>query len=184
MALYLITDRTQKDVDWLESMHEKKWTGMTQAQRTQWLGSGSTDLTDQSGQGLTDRVGKALLTGGSVVKGAYNYEDLLRVSCAFQLLAEELNELGYPVSVNVKLDWDLWDIPTASAMRRYLDNLNALRNAVGLFKTITTTPPSSMERFTFDGANRMERLLQEMEAWILGVQSSRRYAGEASCGES
>ena len=118
-----------------------------------------------------------------MIKGAYNYEDLNRVEYAVELLAEMLSNMGYSAAVSVKTDWDHWDIPTVSTMERYIKNLNALRNAVSLFKTITTTPPTSMQHLTFDSANRIERLLQQIEAWIMGIQSSTKYTGEASCGE-
>lgn len=157
MPLTLVTDRTQADVDRLLYLRKKQWAGMSETERAEWLSDSA--------------------------KGGYNFTDLNRVEAAVELLASELTELGFSVPVSVKADWNQWDIPSVSAMDCYIRNLAILRNAVNVFRTITVVPPTTMQHLDFNGANRIERMLQQIEGWIIDMQNNRRYTGESFCGE-
>ena len=157
MALQLVTDRTQADVDDLKILHSKGYSAMTAAEKTLW--------------------------NSGTMKGAYNFSDLNRVETAVSELALVLSELGFPTTVEVKTDWSLSAIPTVQAMARYLGNLNTLRSAVNVFSEITPELPTDMQHLNFDGANRIEQMLQRIEQWAIHMQSERKYSGELFCGE-
>lgn len=158
MPLHLVTDRTQADVDYVNSLNRKNWADMTTEERNYFLYA-------------------------DVVKGAYNDTDLNRVEAAVEALANELTGIGYPVSVSVKTDWLRWTIPTVPQMQRYLGNLQTLQNAVEVFETLSEPLPSDMAHLTFEDANRIERLLQVIEQWVTGMQNNKTYSGELFCGE-
>ena len=157
MALQLVTDRTQADVDAVKILHSKRLSDMTADERAQW--------------------------NSGTLKGAYNSADLNRVETAVEILAAELTMLGFPINVETKTDWGPFAVPTVQAMTRYLQNVATLRNAVNVFAQITPTLPSSMQHFDFDGANRIEMVLQGIEQWTMQMQSERKYSGEMFCGE-
>lgn len=157
MALTFVTNRTHADVDRLQELRRKRWSELTSEEQSQWLSEG--------------------------VKGAYNAVDFNRVETAVQTLASELTELGFPVSVITKTNWLLRDIPTEPLMIRYLQNVERIRNAVEVFAEITPEPPASMQHLDYDGANRIEQVLQGVEQWTNGMRNDRRYTGESFCGE-
>lgn len=86
-------------------------------------------------------------------KGAYNYSDLNRVERA---VAEISDILG--LGLTTKTDWGMWDIPTASEMERYLNNVAVLRQQV-VDDTSVPTLPTSMNNLTYTDANNIELVL-------------------------
>lgn len=150
----LVTDRTADDVSrWLELKH-KGLNGMTASEMTEWLNS----------------------------KGAYNHTDLNRVEAAVSLIAEKLRDIGINVRVSTKSDWTRDDVPTASDLARYLDNVRALRNAsTGL--RFAPGLPGSMARLDYIGANSIEEVLAYVSEWADGMRNAQRYAGEFYGGE-
>lgn len=83
-------------------------------------------------------------------KGAYNYSDLNRVE---RVVAEISDTIG--LNLVTKTDWTMWDIPTASAMERYLSNVVAIRDHFSIEGDL----PSSMNNFTYNDANNIEKIL-------------------------
>jgi hypothetical protein len=90
---------------------------------------------------------------GDAAKGAYNYTDLNRVESAVEELSWMLG-----LSLETKTDWTLWDVPTAREMNRYLNNVAAIRDACPVSVTFPALP-GSMSGLTYDGANRIEKVL-------------------------
>ena len=86
-------------------------------------------------------------------KGAYNYSDLNRVERA---VAEISDILG--LGLVTKTNWGMWDIPTASEMARYLNNVAVLRQQL---PDDTDAPmlPTSMSHLTYTDANNIELVL-------------------------
>lgn len=86
-------------------------------------------------------------------KGAYNYSDLNRVERAVAELSDILR-----LGLVTKTDWGMWDIPTASEMERYLNNVAVLRERVA---DDTSVPelPTSMNNLTYTDANNIELVL-------------------------
>lgn len=123
----------------------------------------TTDATVQSG--ASARFGGVMLEVGGIrhsyvpyvevvpnntTKGAYNYSDLNRVERAVAELSE-INGLG----LVTKTDWTMWDIPTASDMQRYLDNVKAIRD----FSGSTILLPNTLDNLTYETANDIEKIL-------------------------
>ena len=103
-------------------------------------------------------------------KGAYNYSDLNRVE---RTVAEISDELG--LGLITKTDWAMWDFPRASDLVRYVDNVRAIRNAVGSNIAL----PEVGDRFTFSVANNIETILLDARAAMAGaVRCGDVFSGE------
>nr|DAG35498.1 MAG TPA: hypothetical protein [Bacteriophage sp.] len=115
-------------------------------------------------------------------KGFYNASDLNRVGAAVQYVAERFAAQGYTVTVSPKTDWLASDIPTASELETYRQNIAALR---ALLAVMPTTPeaPDSMAGLTYTEANSIERILLDLDTLLTNAalawyQSGELYAGE------
>lgn len=112
----------------------------------------------------------------------YNASDLNRVGAAVQYVASRFAAQGYTVTVSPKTDWLASDIPTASELETYRQNIAALR---ALLAVMPTTPeaPDSMAGLTYTEANDIERILLDLDALLTNAalawyQSGEIYAGE------
>lgn len=112
----------------------------------------------------------------------YNASDLNRVGAAVQYVAERFAAQGYAVEVSPKTDWLASDIPTASELETYRQNIAALR---ALLAVMLTTPeaPSSMAGLTYTEANDIEQILLDLDTLLTNAalawyQSGEIYAGE------
>lgn len=118
-------------------------------------------------------------------KGVYGPADLNRVETAVAELAEMAKALDVQDDFVVKLDWtfpglfssDEW--PIVSQMRRYLGNVSRLCRAVEL----TADLPVSMENLSWEGANQIERALEQVNARIQTTLQTFRFSGEIFAGE-
>lgn len=86
-------------------------------------------------------------------KGAYNYSDLNRVERAVSEISDILG-----LELITKTDWGMWDIPTASEMERYLNNIAVLRQQVADDVSVPGLP-TSMNNLTYTDANNIELVL-------------------------
>lgn len=131
---------------------------------------------------ITDRTQEDVLLGTE--KGRYSYKDLNRVEEAVR----ELNLLARPLDVPVlstKTDWGLpgdfsgdnW--PVESQMLRYLGNVHRLCGSVMLAQDL----PASMQHLDIDGANNIERALEQAYRRMVGVLDTFKYSGELFAGE-
>lgn len=102
--------------------------------------------------------------------GAYNFSDLNRVERTVEEIAETLG-----VDVVTKTDWSGWDIPTKTDMERYLSNIRLLQELCGE----TTILPDTLNKMTYETANRIEAVLLRCRNVAEGVMR----CGEAMCGE-
>lgn len=112
----------------------------------------------------------------------YNASDLNRVGAAVQYVASRFAAQGYMVTVSPKTDWLASDIPTASELETYRQNIAALR---ALLAVMPTTPeaPDSMAGLTYTEANDIERILLDLDTLLTNAalawyQSGEIYAGE------
>ena len=153
--LNLITDRTQADVDYVIRLSQKGWSGMTAEEKAEW----ESDL-----------------------KGAYNASDLNRVGNAVNYVAGRLEDAGYTVSVNPKIDWLESDVPTESSMEQYLKNVETIRNTLTV-PSNTPNVPADMEGLTYEEANDIERILLAVDALITNMINAYFYSNEINCGE-
>ena len=118
-------------------------------------------------------------------KGSYSYSDMNRVEAAVDKIAAEFSSLGIGMELTTKTDWGLPDDfskeswPIASQLRRYLDNVAAIKN---LF-VVSVRLPQSMDKLTWEGANNIERVLQTAFVRIQGIKQNYHYSGEIFAGE-
>ena len=99
----LITDRTQADVEYAKSLHEKGLSRMTAEELAEWLGG---------------------------LKSWYDYRDLNRVGEAMIYIRDRLKAVGEIVDIEPRTDWSLSDLPTRSAIAEYLSNIEKLRSVM------------------------------------------------------
>lgn len=86
-------------------------------------------------------------------KGAYNYSDMNRVERA----AAELSDL-YGLCLDTKTDWDIWSVPQASDMVRYITNIKKIRSAT-LQPNNNVPVPETMDGLSYSDANNIEKIL-------------------------
>lgn len=129
---------------------------------------------------ITDRTAEDV--ANKTAKGFYNASDLNRVGAAVQYVAERFAAQGYTVTVSPKTDWLASDIPTASELETYRQNIATLR---ALLAVMPTTPeaPDSMAGLTYTEANSIERILLDLDTLLTNAalawyQSGELYAGE------
>ena len=87
----------------------------------------------------------------NATKGAYNYSDLNRV----EKVVREISNLA-KLGLVTKTDWNMWDIPKASDMNRYLSNVWAIQDYAGSSEEL----PSTMDNLTFAYANNIEKVIE------------------------
>lgn len=185
---FLITDRTQSDVDRVNELSSKGYDSMSSAEKAEW---------DEG------------------MKGSYNAIDLNFVETAVEYLSGLLVALpddlkSYASSKGIawdaffdvpydknsyylttKTDWSHLDIPTPEQMNRYINNIKALRSA---FDYATSDLPESMDNLSIDGANAIEKALTGLYAAIIEFDSKTKvnldntasvwiYSGEIYSGE-
>ena len=112
----------------------------------------------------------------------YNASDLNRVGAAVQYVAERFTAQGYAVTVSPKTDWLESDIPTASELETYRQNIATLRGQIAVMPT-TPEAPDSMAGLTYTEANSIERILLDLDTLLTNAalawyQSGEIYAGE------
>ena len=129
---------------------------------------------------ITDRTAEDV--ANKTAKGFYNASDLNRVGAAVQYVAERFAAQGYAVTVSPKTDWLASDIPTASELETYRQNIATLR---ALLAVMPTTPeaPDSMAGLTYTEANSIEQILLDLDTLLTNAalawyQSGEIYAGE------
>lgn len=115
-------------------------------------------------------------------KGFYNASDLNRVGAAVQYVAERFAAQGYTVAVRPKTDWLASDIPTASELETYRQNIATLRALIAVIKSTPETP-ETMRFLDYIKANDIERILLDLDTLLTNAalawyQSGEIYAGE------
>lgn len=154
--LYLVTDRTQQDVDRIRELSKKLNAGTaTVEELAEW--------------------------NSIALKGSYDYSDLNRVGYAVQYLSEILKSRGYDCPAIPKLDWSESGRGAPSDMAQYLQNVQTLR---GILTLLPETPnvPADMEKLTWQEANAIEQILVDLESTIKTMLKTRVACGDAYCG--
>ena len=116
-------------------------------------------------------------------KGFYNASDLNRVGAAMEYIAGRFTALGYDCSVTVKKDWLTSDVPTASQMEAYRQNIVTLRSRIAVMQS-TPEAPASMAGLNYVKANDIERILLAVEDTLRRLEKTFWYSGEIYSGES
>ena len=150
-----IIDRTAEDVARWKMLHDKGWAAMTPEEQLEWtLG----------------------------MKGAYKHTDMNRVESAVADLAARFERRGITLALTTKTDWVRTSWPTKNDMRRYFDNVEALRQATGVTLNAPSTPTIN-NRLTYQGANDIEKILLAVQRWLDSTDESEYYSGELYAGE-
>ena len=129
---------------------------------------------------ITDRTAEDV--ANKTEKGFYNASDLNRVGAAVQYVAERFAAHGYTVAVSPKTDWLTSDIPTASELETYRQNIATLRGLIAVMKSTPETP-ETMRFLDYIKANDIERILLDLDTLLTNAalawyQSGELYAGE------
>ena len=151
----LITDRTAQDVQQVLELIKKPIESWTDAEKEWWY---------------------------SGPKGAYNSADLNRVEAAVDYVAKRLIPTGYIMEYEVRTDWKMSDFPSASEMDRFLDNVRKIRAGL-VTGYVFPNVPENMEKFDYQKANDIEKILVLVDSIIDNVLSSYYYSGELFSGE-
>lgn len=154
--LSLITDRTKADVDRWRVLHNKGWEGMTEDERSEWLGQ---------------------------MKGRYDHTDWNRVEDAVRTLSERVREWGYThPSLTTKINWTRDDVPSRTEWERYFGNVAILRNAIRVFDN-TPPAPTVNQKLNYERANDLEQILTDIDDVTVKIKDSWLYAGDIYLGE-
>lgn len=129
---------------------------------------------------ITDRTAEDV--ANKTAKGFYNASDLNRVGAAVQYVAERFAAQGYAVAVSPKTDWLASDIPTASDLETYRQNIATLRAPIAVMKSTPETP-ETMRFLDYIKANNIEQILLDLDTLLTNAalawyQSGEIYAGE------
>lgn len=129
---------------------------------------------------ITDRTAEDV--ANKTAKGFYNASDLNRVGAAVQYVAERFAAQGYAVAVSPKTDWLASDIPTASELETYRQNIATLRAPIAVMKSTPETP-ETMRFLDYIKANNIEQILLDLDTLLTNAalawyQSGEIYAGE------
>lgn len=153
--LTLITDRTQSDVNRAKEIIEK-----------------AKNIENLSSSELEEYLGG--------LKGCYNISDLNRVEESVKYISDLLNSLSYYNVVDVKT-WVDGEFMNSSQLKRYLNNLNILKNAYVVYSTTPVTPPSYKP---YNYANDIEKILINIEEIIGNMEKYFIRCGASNCGQN
>lgn len=105
----------------------------------------------------------------SNTKGAYNYTDLNRIENNCEYLMNLLNNTYYyknPISLIIKTNWNVIDIPTISQFNRIRDNLETLKSCFYAIKTESIIYSNSIN---YIKANALEKILFDIDFYIKDI---------------
>lgn len=150
----LVTDRTQADASYAESLYKKIWA----------------EFTDQE---------KADFTAG--LKGSYKASDLNRVGTALITIRGRLRTHDIDVPAEVREDYVLNEIPDKAVMDAYIASVNAVHDAV---VNTAPRPPAGIDDLDWEGANNIEKTILAVDdvlesrevGWIYA--DAELYAGD------
>lgn len=113
-------------------------------------------------------------------KSYYNYTDLNRIETWCEYLANLLTSYSYPVSITIKKNWTMSDLPNANDMERIRGNVNGIKTAFYAY----TDVPENLNYMTIEKANDIEKILSELDFLTKNMISSFRYSNTFNSGES
>ena len=117
------------------------------------------------------------------LKGSYNNSDLNRVEKKVEELYNILKGYSYDKGIEkIKTDWQRTDFFKEEDGKRYLSNI---RKLVSSYFTKDSTPktPSSMDKLTYEDANAIEQILEDIEEILENMEQVFVYSGVASSGQ-
>ena len=113
----------------------------------------------------------------------YTYNDMNRVETAVSALSAQLKALGYmDTLLDVKTDWEANDHVWYDDMVRYIGNIGILRDSISVYPT-TPAAPIVGEAMTYNIANNIEKILQDIDNIVGHGIKTWYYSGEIMAGE-
>ena len=110
-------------------------------------------------------------------KGTYNYTDLNRVIANSNTIAQALNDAGIPITLTwSRSNWTRTQIPDDAYMAEFIANVNLIKAAL---PNNAPDAPASMSYLTFEGANNIEKILQEINTLLNNMLSTFPRSGSA-----
>lgn len=156
-GLHLVTDRTQADVNYANVLSEKVQMGIaTEEELAEW--------------------------NSESLKGMYYASDLNRVGAAMLYVANRLAEQGYAPAISPKTDWLDTEWFTSSAAVVYLADLAELRKQFAIMRS-TPGVPDDMVRLTYQEANNIEKILEDIDFLLTNAAKAWFFSGEVFSGE-
>ena len=176
----LITDRTESDVARLLSLIARidrvGWDNLTPEERAEYLRGSAIRLVLPDGP--VDALDGPLYIRDGVVKGMYNASDRNRVGAAVRYLTDLLHSYGYAVTTAPKTDWVNEHLISPAELSNYLADVTAIKAAF-----YGATPlPAAMDNIDHEDANNIERLLLEIESYIIGMEAAFQHCGTTFSG--
>lgn len=155
-GLILITDRTLEDVNRVIYLL-KQWDSnqITEEEKIEYFGE---------------------------LKGCYDTSDLNRVGSAMYYIRDRLLEAGYPVKIESRNDWQMYEYVTQDDFKVYLSDVERLRSALAVLPTTPETP-SPTENLDYEKANDIEKILLDVDDLISRMIAAYVYSGEVYAGE-
>lgn len=142
---------------------------------------------------VTDRTNSDVMVRNE--KGTYNAKTLNRVENATCYIAEILSTCGYYTTVNIKNNWkdDIelnyivgedrklnWN--SIEKMTRYLDNVKLCVSQFTKSDYVSILP-ETINGLTFEGANTIEKTLENIEFLVGNMKKEYKYVGTFFSGE-
>ena len=117
-------------------------------------------------------------------RGSYGAADLNRVGAAANYIRGMLAAYGYTVGAAFRQDWTDADIPRQSDMAVYISGLVRLRDSLRFYPAAVPALPATMERFTFEAANQIEKMLSDLGRAVEDIPTTWFEAGMIEGGVS
>ena len=96
------------------------------------------------------------------------------------LSGQQMDEVAEQIGLRIepiKTDWTERDIPTQAHMEKYLGNLQSISDAVKMYRPDLQIP-ATMKNLDYNGANQIEKLLEQTNIAINRIkQSYRMFSG-------
>ena len=115
-------------------------------------------------------------------KGTYGASDLNRVGAAMNYVSERLKEAGYDPHISPKTGWEDDEWVDLDAQAVYLGYLAELRSQFAMMQT-TPPVPNDMEKLTYQEANDIEKILEDIERLLTNASQAWFYSGDLYAGE-
>ena len=144
----LITDRTQADASYAESLYRKKWSNFTEQE-------------------------KADFEAG--LKGSYKASDLNRVGTALITIRDRLRTHDIDVPAEVRENYAQNEVLDKAVMDAYIESANAVHDAA---VNSAPQPPAGINDLDWEGANNIEKTILAVDAVLERREIGWIYADE------
>lgn len=175
---------TREEGNWWSTQAEKANDGIYRVVLSIVYGDGKTtedSITLYYGLVLvTDRTLQDVIDGTE--KGWYSDIDLNRVGSAMSYLRDRLNENGYSINIDPRVDWKDTEKGYDDDMVYYLECVGTIQ---GAFRHPVYSPnvPKSIRFLSYQSANDIERILEITDELLTNSLQFLFYSGELYSGE-